>query len=497
MSITRIILSAVAVSTLSCTAATAQPLPDPAFGVAGYALVDFGLNPASNDNLAALAELPDGRIVTAGTVSTTSPGGVFRPESRVGLARLSAQGSPDPSFGARDGQVVLPAWQALPAGRYVTRAMALQPDGKIVVAGSFFSDTAAGSDFFVLRALANGAGLDTQFSGDGIAYVSFDYGGEQRDAANALLLQPDGKIVVAGSARVTSDQQYAVATRLLPNGQLDLSFSGDGKIAFDFDDYDEDSSWTAEIRALALQSDGKIVLAGSCNSYYQPNPLWQPNQDFVVARLLVDGAIDTGFGRPSLTPGLRRGFDSDGYVFGHSEVANALAISELPGNPAGSRRIVLGGWHETQGERHLVVMGYTDQGVLDENFAFAGRQSIDLPSNGTRLDAEIGAITTQAQLQWTGSHFVYERKIVFAGHVRYDLAAAPRQFVVGRLPYASGYQYPDRLSLFTADLDGDGRPDDAGAQAMALRGPVLIAGGNAAVARRNADFVVTRLLLDP
>ena len=129
--------------------------------------------------------------------------------------------------------------------------MAIQADGKIVVAGG------SNTDFAVARYNSNGT-LDTSFDGDG--KLTTDFGGY--DLANTMAIQADGKIVVAGG----SDSNFAVA-RYNSNGTLDTSFDGDGKLRINFSDgYDFANS-------MAVQADGRIVLAGT-NS-----------RDFALARL--------------------------------------------------------------------------------------------------------------------------------------------------------------------------------------------------------------------
>src|SRR5260221_460199 len=123
-------------------------------------------------------------------------------------------------------------------------SVAVQADGTIVVAG--WSDSHP-TNFMLARLSASGA-LDPSFSGDG--YVFTDFAGDA-DQADAVLIQPDGKIVAAGRAKVGGDYDFAVA-RYNPDGSLDTTFSGDGKatVGFGGDDAAMD---------IARQSDGKLV----------------------------------------------------------------------------------------------------------------------------------------------------------------------------------------------------------------------------------------------
>ena len=150
----------------------------------------------------------------------------------------------------------------------------LQPDGKILVAG------VAGNDFLLVRYLPNGE-LDPAFEGDGVTLVQFSAG---RDQAYALALQADGKIMAAGHSFVAGENRnrFAVA-RLLPDGLPDLTFAGSGRVIVPV------AGESDSVRALALQNDGKIVLAGLCFRNVAPG------NDFTAVRLHPDGTVDTSF----------------------------------------------------------------------------------------------------------------------------------------------------------------------------------------------------------
>ena len=199
-------------------------------------------------------------------------------------------------------------------------AVAIQADGKIVVAG--YSNASGNDDFALARYLPNGT-LDASFSGDGRVLTNFGSG--SNDWANAVALQPDGKIVVAGlsSDSASGNEGFALA-RYLPNGAMDASFGGDGRVLTDFGSGSYDEAF-----ALAIQPNGKIVVAGVVTS-----------EGFALARYLPNGALDASF-------------SGDGKVtttVGSSwEQASALAIQPRDGR--------------------LVVVGVTD--YLSDSAAFA------------------------------------------------------------------------------------------------------------------------------
>ena len=199
-----------------------------------------------------IALLPDGGLVAA----TEVPGG----DSDGILAKLTPTGSLNGDFGG-DGFVGV----STPGGMNLS-AIAVQPDGRIVVAGT--ADQTESANVIVLRFLADGT-PDESFDGDG--RVLFDYNGVA-SSASSLLLQPDGRIVVAGG----TGTDFAAA-RLMPDGGFDSSFSGDGRTV-------EDLGSASESANAAVLQGGRIVLAGASGD------------QFAALRLNADGTRDAGFG---------------------------------------------------------------------------------------------------------------------------------------------------------------------------------------------------------
>jgi uncharacterized delta-60 repeat protein len=188
---------------------------DTAFGTGGKARVDFG----DTEFGFAAARQADGRIVVAGR--SLGSGAV--------VARLRANGTLDPDFDG-DGRLTLP-------GGGEARAVLMQPDSKIVVTGNpGLSEVTT-----VTRLNPNGS-PDTTFDGDGTATIDFGAGG--------AVLQPDGKIVVAGTA-----QGGIAVARLNANGSPDATFGAAGKATVDF-------GAATSGNAVALQPNGRIVVAG-------------------------------------------------------------------------------------------------------------------------------------------------------------------------------------------------------------------------------------------
>jgi uncharacterized delta-60 repeat protein len=174
----------------------------------------------------------------------------------------AAPGDLDPSFDG-DGKTTFGY-----GGSDAARAVVVQPDGKIVLVGTGDANV----DFVITRLNRDGS-FDTSFDGDGT--VGIDFGGG--DYAQAVALAPDGRIVVAG---YTSGTFATAVARLNTDGSLDATFDpggadGSGKKTFSKD----------RANAVLVAPDGKIILAGSGG----------PNFDFAVTRLDPDGALDTSF----------------------------------------------------------------------------------------------------------------------------------------------------------------------------------------------------------
>jgi uncharacterized delta-60 repeat protein len=244
---------------------------DPSFGAGGVAVTQF---PSSYSGARAVAVQADGRIVAAGFAHTNDS--IL---ADFAVVRYAAGGSPDPTFGV--GGTVRTDF----GGRFDDAlAVAVQPDGKIVVAGA--SSDATGSDMAVARYASDGT-LDPTFAGDGTALVEF--GGES--SAAAVAVQRDGKLLLAGRAVrplgtgcCVSD--FAVAA-LTPTGGLDGSFGGDGRVVTDFQ-RGADNGFDAAA-AVLVQRDGRILAAGG-------GVAGSGGVDFAVARYRANGSLDTSFG---------------------------------------------------------------------------------------------------------------------------------------------------------------------------------------------------------
>ncbi len=276
------------------------------------------------DNGYAVALQPDGKIVVAGDSAHSNNNNDFA------VVRYNADGSLDTSFDG-DGKQTTP----IGSGEDYGRAVALQPDGKIVIAGSSFKSNKY--DFAVVRYNADGS-LDTSFDSDGKQTTPF---GSKNSSGNAIALQPDGKIVVAGG----SNNDFAVV-RYNADGSLDTSFDGDGKQTTSF------GSGIDEGHAVALQPDGKIIVAGRSRN--------SGNYEFAVVRYNADGSLDISF-------------DGDGKqttpIGSDNSSGNAVALQ-----PNG-KIIVAGKSRNSANYYDFAIVRYNADGSLDTSFDSDGKQT--------------------------------------------------------------------------------------------------------------------------
>ncbi|HEX9917922.1 MAG TPA: delta-60 repeat domain-containing protein, partial [Pyrinomonadaceae bacterium] len=306
--------------------ATAQNTPgalDPAFGNGGKVVTPF---PNGRDNAEDVAVQADGKVVVAGSSG-----------SDFALARYNTDGSLDGTFGV-GGRVHTDF--PLDQGGFAS-ALVIQPDGKIVVAGEATDASQSFASGFALARYNTDGSLDTTFDTDGLIITSFPGGSA---FAEDLLLQPDGKLVAAGTRRDNATFQSAFAlARYNSDGSLDTSFDADGRATIDIAD-----TTAEEAHGVAVQADGRIVVVGNGNSV------------FAVARVNSNGSPDNTF-------------DTDGQVFtdfGESfEQANAVAL---------------------QADGRIVVVGEVATSLVDDdNFALARYNTDGSPDNTFDGDGKV------------------------------------------------------------------------------------------------------------
>ncbi len=287
---------------------------DTAFGGGGgdgIVTTDFA---GGTDEPAAVFVQGNGKILVSGQADVGS-------QIRVALARYTAAGILDDTFGGGDGKVTTHA-DDLADGR----ALAVMPNGKIVVAG--LSGVEGDVDMLVLRYLPGGT-LDPSFSGDGKLLIQF---GGDSSSVSSVALQPDGKIVVGGGVFLSGSNTNWAFARVMPNGTLDHGFSADGRQTLNFGTSND------FLVSVVVQASGKIVAGG--------NTLQGSTFDAALARLGPAGGldhtfgvngkvIDTLFGEGGSIEGLRN--------YGGEKVVAAVTVNQAGGDrDAGAARYLAG-----------------------------------------------------------------------------------------------------------------------------------------------------------
>ena len=333
---------------------------DLTFSGDGIVTTSFGSS-LSIDSARAVAIQSNGKIVVAGQEGSQSNPG-------VGLARYNTNGTLDTTF---SGDGILEMEFAAPGGG-AAAGVAIQTDGKIVVVGS------SGSDFAVARLNTDGT-LDATFGPPPGGIVTRDFG-SANEGAIAVAIQTDGRIVVAGSSVIggrtvfvfdrfstTGFPEFIGPSDPAVNGSQHTSFGG-GVDAF--------------LRSMAIQADGKVVLAGDTLFVSGGGQVGTGvvERDMGIARYNTDGTMDTTFS----TDGLR------GIEFAPSSFASAVAVQ-----PDG--KIVVAGRAETSGTLNLnfALARLNTNGSLDLTFSGDGLLTTDFSSGATTRDDFGSAVAIQ------------------------------------------------------------------------------------------------------
>ena len=397
---------------------------DPTFGEGGKVTTDFF---GESDGVSDIALQPNGKIVAVGVA-----GGDFA------LARYNRDGSLDTTFG--DGGKVTTDFFG---ERDEARALAIQPNGKIVVVG--FARSNDSPDFALARYNRDGS-LDESFGHSG--KVTTDFFGEFDEAFDVALL-PNGKIVVVGAARGsnTASVDFALA-RYNRDGSLDTTFGDDGKVTTVFSS-GEDTAF-----AVALQHGGKIVVAGVTNS-------GGPDTDFALARYNRDGSLDESFGH---------GGKVTTDFLGSADFAFAVTLQ-----PDG--KIVVAGTAFIIGRsQDFALARYNRDGSLDESFGYGGKVTTDFFGDSDTVSAI--ALQRDGKIVAVG--------LAFITNVGQDFALA-RYNRDGSLDESFGYG-----GRVTTEFFGD----NAAATGVAIQpNGKIVAGGGAGISGTDKfDFVLARYL---
>ncbi|MDQ6879187.1 MAG: hypothetical protein M3082_16145, partial [Candidatus Dormibacteraeota bacterium] len=344
---------------------------DTSFGTGGGVIEQVGPQPGGNAE--AVIPGPNGTILVAGSASDETG------HAGVALARFNSDGSPDTSFGS-GGNVITTLGPDANAHGY---ALVRQASGRVVVAGDVnFSHDGPAPGFAFIGYTPNGS-LDTGFGDQGRTVVPLapvnpfsSPPTPSVSTATSLVMLPDQRLVAAGYATVVvggfPDTVFAL-TRLSADGALDPGFGTQRKVLTQIG-----SDIINVARGLALQSDGKLVVAGSASG----NGCGVCR--FVAARYNTDGSLDTDFGSAGFA---FSGFDG-GTPASTASFGEAVAIQ-----PNG--KIVVAGRtldRATSLER-IGIVRFTRDGALDQSFGTAGDVALQFPTHGTFLTATAVSIT--------------------------------------------------------------------------------------------------------
>ncbi len=298
------------------------------WGTGGKVLIPVGGVP-SYDQAVGIKVLSDFSVIIG---AYTETGGT----ASFAFIKLDDHGDLDTTFGSSGIKIITIASHA------VLRAIAVQGDGKVIGVGEIYHG--ADAEFLAVRLTAAGQ-LDNSFDGDGFWEYGFDNGTEVRDVATAVVVQNDGKILIAGtiSASSTGDRDFGLV-RLTSSGLLDPSFDSDGLLEISV------GSMSDAVTDLKVLADGKIFVAG-----YKD---FGVDSDFAIQKLHSNGSADSSFG----TAGFKSiAFDLGG---GFQDRANAMAFDS-------NNRLVIGGFAEQNAGGHTDLALARVLNTLDAGFIFS------------------------------------------------------------------------------------------------------------------------------
>lgn len=457
-------------------AATVEGQLDPHFSGDGRAVVQFhepGPGPIYlllNSVARAVAVQSDGKIVVAGDTNQGN--------GSIALARFNVDGSPDTSFGTQGERLF-----SFGTATLHVRAMVIQPDGKIVVAGSY-QNSGEDQDFLAIRFNADGVNADLGFGTFGMSITDF---AGYNDLATSMALGSDGSLYLTGyETSVAGDKDFGLV-KLQANGVVDTNFGTQGKVGVFFDQGGSTVNNNDTAYGVALQSDGKVVVAGYVS-------LSSSESEFGLMRVNGStGALDTGFGNMPSRPGR----SVAQYGSSCRDYAAALKINEI--DSVSFRRIYTAGTTCLgQSFSTGVVAAFDDDGTLDTSFGSPQQngwyyQNINLDINYSRKN-----FTTMV-LQNPKDSWAYQLfKPIAAGfgasnqyNNNYDMLLARMNFNGSPdTTFGSGGQQ----AVFFNYAGGIG-DDYAYASTMDGNGYLLLVGSRQRNSSGATDFAIARLLV--
>jgi uncharacterized delta-60 repeat protein len=379
-------------------------------------LVAFGHTAMAAESSAygnSVAAQRDGKIIVAGYAEV---GGV----DQFVLVRYNSDGSLDTTLKG-SGKLTTAVGKDCHG-----KGVALQGDGKIVVAGYSFK-AGGGQCFTVLRYTADGS-LDTSFADSGKVTTNV---GTKYASAESVTIQSDGKIVVAGDSFNASGNNDFAVVRYNANGTLDMSFNETGKATADFGAHDYG-------RSVAVHGDGRIVVTGYTTKSYESK------KECALACFKANGSLDTTFNG---TGEVTTNFGGDGNAEGRS-----VAVQT-------DGKIVVVGYATAGNTEEFALARYNADGTLDTSFGDSGQVMTDVGISGSNA---------------TGVALQKDGKIVVVGYAvnnsgtNYDFACV-RYNTDGKVDQSFG----DGGKVMTSVGQGDGKANSVAVQSD---GKIIVAG---------------------
>ena len=305
-------------------------------------------------------------------------------------------------------------------------SMAVQADGKILVSGYF--NTGSSTDFMVVRYNTDGS-LDNDFGAQG--KVATDIGTDSWDYGNAVAVQADGKILVAGHTTASSGGAEAdiAIVRYNTDGSPDNTFDTDGKVVTNITTNSADFG-----NAVAVQADGKILVGGHTVSL--------GTQDFVVVRYLADGSPDNTF-------------DTDGKVTTNISAGSSEWGWSIGVQPDG--KIIFCGLYDIGSTQDFAVVRYNADGSPDNTFDTDGKATADVVSGSTDYPRPM-ILQNDGKILVAGLSYVSSRSRFDIGIVRFNTNGSLDQSfdTDGRVNSDVNPEVPEE-TLVAMALDGDGK----------------------------------------
>jgi uncharacterized delta-60 repeat protein len=340
-------------------------ITDTAFGTLGVVTTTIGTSSSYVYNTLIQS---DGKIILTGTSSDSGGNNYFT------LARYTTAGALDTTFDT-DGIVTT----TIGPNNNINTSV-IQADGKIIAAG--YGYVGGGNAYFAMARYTTAGALDTTFDTDGIVTTTI---GTDGDYARDIALQPDGKIILAGQSNTGSLSAFALA-RYTITGTLDTTFGTAGVVTSTFE-------LSNNPAGVAVQPDGKILVGGNCSDSI--------HNSFALARYTASGVLDTTFGANGVVTTTLGTSDCNAYDM----------VRQADG------KIVMGGYANSLLGNDFALLRYTASGAIDTAF---GTNGVVTTTAGVGNDHSLYRIVLQSNGKIVVSGYAESAISYDIGLVRYN-----------------------------------------------------------------------------